>query len=47
MCIPEGVAPEVGRVAARFALVAFSGELATQFGVTGWNKGEALKAAIR
>lgn len=47
MKIPEGAAPEVGRVAARFALVAFSGELATRFGITGWDKGEALKAAIR
>ncbi|ADL54764.1 DUF927 domain-containing protein [Gallionella capsiferriformans] len=47
MAISDEAAPEVGRVAARFALVAFSGELATQFGVTGWDKGEALKAAIR
>lgn len=47
MCIPDGSAPEVGRVAARFALVAFAGELATQFGITGWNKGEALKASVR
>lgn len=47
MKIPDGAAPEVGRVAARFALVAFAGELATQFDVTGWDKGEALKAAIR
>jgi len=47
MKIPNGAAPEVGRVAARFALVAFAGELATQFGVTGWGKGEALKASIR
>ncbi|QZA77291.1 DUF927 domain-containing protein [Deefgea tanakiae] len=36
---------EVGRVAARFALVAFAGELATQYGVTGWQAGEAFKAA--
>jgi putative DNA primase/helicase len=47
MKFPKDAAPEVGRVAARFALVAFAGELATQFGVTGWCKGEALKAAIR
>ena len=47
MKIPDGAAPEIGRVAARFALVAFAGELATQFGVTGWGKGEALKASIR
>ena len=49
MKIPDGAAPEIGRVATRFALVAFAGELATQFGVTGWGKGEgeALKASIR
>lgn len=47
MKIPDGAAPEVGRVAARFALVAFAGELATQFGLTGWHKGEALNASIR
>ncbi|GJL72535.1 MAG: membrane protein [Nitrosomonas sp.] len=47
MPIPDGAAPEVGRVAARFALVAFAGELATEFGITGWEKGEAFNAAIR
>lgn len=47
MPIPEAAAPEIGRVAARFALVAYAGELATKFGITGWNKGEAIKAAIR
>ena len=47
MKITDGAAPEVGRVAARFALVAFAGELATRFGVTGWDKGEALKSSIR
>jgi putative DNA primase/helicase len=47
MEIPIGAGPEVGRVAARFALVAFAGELATRFGITGWDKGEALKAAKR
>lgn len=33
------------RAALRFALVAFAGELATQWGITGWEQGEALKAA--
>jgi putative DNA primase/helicase len=32
------------RVAARFALLAFAGELATAFGLTGWQPGEATKA---
>ncbi len=47
MGIPDGAAEEVGRVAARFALVAFAGELATRYGVTGWQPREALQAARR
>ncbi|HEX5127463.1 MAG TPA: DUF927 domain-containing protein [Rhodocyclaceae bacterium] len=35
------------RVASRFALVAAAGELATQHGLTGWEKGESLQAAGR
>lgn len=35
------------RVARRFALVGAAGELATLFGITGWEKGEAKKAAAR
>lgn len=35
------------RAATRFAAVAYAGELATQWGVTGWAKGEAIKAAFR
>ncbi|POA99830.1 hypothetical protein C2134_04460 [Chromobacterium sinusclupearum] len=45
--VPAGAAQEVGRVAARFALVAFAGELATRYGVTGWKPGEAAQAARR
>jgi Domain of unknown function (DUF927) len=45
--VPKEAAPEVGRVAARFALVAFAGELATRLGVTGWQSGDAFKAAVR
>ena len=29
----------------RFALVAAAGELATQFGLTGWQRGESFQAA--
>ncbi|MCE3232799.1 MAG: inner rane protein [Rickettsiaceae bacterium] len=36
---------QVLRVARRFALVAAAGELATNFGVTTWNNGEAIQAA--
>ncbi|MDD2729297.1 DUF927 domain-containing protein [Malikia sp.] len=33
------------RVAARFAVLALAGELATSYGVTGWQRGEAIHAA--
>ncbi|MGZ8262067.1 MAG: hypothetical protein ACXWTU_03785 [Methylotenera sp.] len=33
------------RAASRFALVAAAGELATPWGITGWEQGEAIKAA--
>ena len=33
------------RAAARFALVGAAGEFATEWGVTGWHAGEAMKAA--
>ena len=36
---------QIIRVARRFALVAAAGELASQFGLTGWEKGESLRAA--
>lgn len=45
----EGFAAEdsaEGRAAAVFALLAMAGELATDYGITGWQEGEALKAAI-
>jgi putative DNA primase/helicase len=37
---------EIDRVAIRFALVGFAGELATQYGITGWPSGRALAAAF-
>jgi putative DNA primase/helicase len=33
------------RTAARFALLALAGELATEYGITGWSQGTAIKAA--
>ncbi|SFK87390.1 putative DNA primase/helicase [Nitrosomonas aestuarii] len=33
------------RAAARFALIGLAGELATEYGITGWSEGAALKAA--
>lgn len=41
----ETASSEVGRAAAKFAVVAFAGEMATAYGVTGWEEGEAESAA--
>lgn len=43
--VPELGSGQVQRVGARFALVGAAGELATEAGLTGWNKGEAEQAA--
>jgi putative DNA primase/helicase len=40
-CTPQDSNGQVHRVAKRFAIVAAAGELATAFGITGWNPGEA------
>lgn len=42
---PKDAAGQVLRVARRFALVAVAGELATHYGLTGWQEGEAINAA--
>lgn len=44
---PSQAGAQVGRVCDLFALVAVAGELATQAGLTGWEKGEASAAAAR
>lgn len=44
--LTAAAAGQVHRVAARFALVGAAGELATDWGVTGWPPGEAMQAAI-
>lgn len=41
----DGTEGQDKRAAARFALIGLAGELATQYGVTGWPVGEAVKAA--
>jgi uncharacterized protein (DUF927 family) len=43
--LPDGASGQVRRVARQFALTAYAGELATQYGVTGWQAGEAKAAA--
>ena len=42
---PKDAAGQVSRVARRFALVASAGELASHYGLTGWQHGEAINAA--
>ncbi|HEX9535841.1 MAG TPA: DUF927 domain-containing protein [Stellaceae bacterium] len=39
------VSGQVRSVCSRFALIAAGGQLATEFGITGWSKGEANRAA--
>ena len=45
--VPKDAHPQVQRAAARFALVAAAGELATALGITGWDDGAASSAAER
>ncbi|MDR1969133.1 MAG: hypothetical protein LBQ32_10665, partial [Burkholderiaceae bacterium] len=45
--VPEGASGQVERVAARFAIVAVAGELATEAGLTGWPTGEAERGVRR
>ncbi|WP_340675699.1 DUF927 domain-containing protein [Paraperlucidibaca sp.] len=45
--VPVGASGQVMRVARRFALVAFAGELASQYGITGWRESEAIEAAAK
>lgn len=44
--LPSETDGQVRRVAARFALVASAGELASQEGITGWEKGEAAAGTL-
>lgn len=43
--LPDGAQGQVTRVCARFALIAVAGELATQWGITGWDAGHSTTAA--
>ena len=42
-----GATGEVKRAADRFAVIAAAGELASEWGITGWGAGEATVAAKR
>ncbi len=46
-CTPEGANSQVRRVLNRFAMVAAGGEMATEYGLTGWERGEAIDAAYK
>lgn len=43
--VPTDAVGQVGRVGRRFGLVAVAGEIATQYGLTGWDQSEAIKGA--
>lgn len=45
-CLDAAAHGQARRVAARFALVGAAGELATKWGVTAWEPGEAMRAAV-
>ncbi|CAE6511762.1 conserved hypothetical protein [Nitrosomonas nitrosa] len=45
--LKDAASPQSRRVATRFALVGFAGELATDWDITGWASGDAMKAAVR
>lgn len=45
-CLNGDAHGQVRRVADRFALIAAAGELATEFGITGWQPGEAMGALV-
>lgn len=45
--LPAGATGQARRVAERFGLVAFAGELASHYGLTGWGKGAARKAVAQ
>jgi uncharacterized protein (DUF927 family) len=44
-CVSNIQVGQVRRVATRFAVIGAAGELATGFGLTGWEEGEAMEAA--
>ncbi len=44
--IPQGADGQVSRVASRFALIAAAGELATDYGATGWPVGAAFDGVL-
>ncbi|MBP6202206.1 MAG: DUF927 domain-containing protein, partial [Azonexus sp.] len=44
-CLDNAAHGQARRVAGRFALVGAAGELATKWGITGWEPGEAMRAA--
>jgi len=43
--LPQSAGGQAARVCARFAIMAAAGELATKYGVTGWEPGEAKQGA--
>ena len=46
-CVVDNASGEVRRAAERFGLIGAAGELATRWGLTGWEENEAIRAAKR
>ncbi|MBZ0187508.1 MAG: hypothetical protein K8F91_14770 [Candidatus Obscuribacterales bacterium] len=44
--VPKKADGQVARAAERFIIIAFAGELATEYGITGWTTGEATEAIL-
>ncbi|TAN53418.1 MAG: hypothetical protein EPN21_01485 [Methylococcaceae bacterium] len=44
--LPQDAGGQAQRVAERFALVAMAGEMASRYGITGWQPGEAWNASV-
>lgn len=47
MIRPQNCSGQIERAMGRFALIAVAGELATEWGLTGWDKLEATKAVVK
>ena len=45
--LPKNASGEVHRACQRFALIAAAGDLATRYGITGWNSDDCFNAACR
>ena len=45
--LPPGASGQVRTACGRFGLIAAAGEMATEFGLSGWSEGKATMAALK